>query len=121
MITDEKLLSVAIEYYINKKTQEEIAKLLSVSHVQVGKYLKEAQRRNIVSITVNLPISKDKEKNLKDLFREIFGLKNLVLVQGSDNSDKSHIRVVEKAASYILENLPQYQCPDWVWMGQNDA
>jgi DNA-binding transcriptional regulator LsrR (DeoR family) len=106
MISDEKLLSVAIEYYIKRRTQKEIAKDMSVSHVQVGKYLKEAQRRNIVSITVNIPLSKDKEDDMKTLFREIFGLKNLVLVQGSDNSDKSHDRVVGKASSYILETYP---------------
>lgn len=106
MISDEKLLSVAIDYYINKKKQEEIAKSLSVSQVQVGKYLKEAQRRNIVSITVNLPLEKDVEDNYKHLFRDIFGLQNLVLVQGSDNSDKSHERVVGRASQYILETLP---------------
>jgi DNA-binding transcriptional regulator LsrR (DeoR family) len=106
MITDNKLLSVAIDYYINKKTQEEIARQLSVSQVQVGKYLKEALRRNIVSITVNLPINEDTERNLKGLFKEIFGCKNLVLVQGSENSDKSHERVVAKAADYILETYP---------------
>lgn len=59
MISDERLFEVAVAYYIQKKTQVQIAKDLGVSHVQVGKYLKEALKRDIVSITVNLPVSKD--------------------------------------------------------------
>lgn len=105
MISDEKLLDVAIEYYLKKRTQNEIAAEYGVSHVQIGKYLKEAEKRNIVTISVNLPISKNEEEDLKHLFKSIFHLKNLVLVQGSDNSDKSHVHVVKKATEYILETF----------------
>lgn len=105
MISDEKLFDVAVEYYLKKKTQKEIAERYDVSHVQIGKYLKEAEKRNIVTISVNLPISKNEEENLKHLFRSVFRIKDLVLVQGSDNSDKSHVRVVEKAADYILKTF----------------
>ncbi|NCB65725.1 MAG: hypothetical protein EOM48_06075 [Bacilli bacterium] len=105
MISDEKLFDVAVEYYLKKKTQKEIAEHYNVSHVQIGKYLKEAEKRNIVTISVNLPISKTEEENLKHLFRSVFHIKDLVLVQGSDNSDKSHVRVVDKAADYILNTF----------------
>jgi len=106
MISDEKLLTVAIEYYLQKKTQTEIADELNVSHVQVGNYLKEAMRRNIVSIHVNLPVSESEEENLRQLFKDIFHLKNLVVVQGSENSDKSQVLVVQRAVEYILEKIP---------------
>jgi len=106
MISDERLFEVAVAYYIQKKTQVQIAKDLGVSHVQVGKYLKEALKRDIVSITVNLPVSKDEEGRMRSLFKEIFGLKHLVLVQGSENSDKSLERVVSKATSYLLDAYP---------------
>ena len=106
MIDDEKLLDIAIDYYIRKKTQAEIARVYNVSHVQIGNYLKEAQRKGIVTISVNLPVSKDETDNLNELFKTIFHIKNVVLVQGSDNSDKALERVAEKAASYMLETLP---------------
>ena len=106
MTDDEKLLDIAIDYYIRKKTQAEIARVYNVSHVQIGNYLKEAQRKGIVTISVNLPVSKDETDNLNELFKTIFHIKNVVLVQGSDNSDKALERVAEKAASYMLETLP---------------
>ena len=109
MISDETLLSVAIAYYMQHKTQVEIAKDLHVSHVQIGKYLKEAMRRGIVSIQVNLPIAKEEEESLKTIFKTLFSLKNLVLTQGSENSDKSHRHVVAKATAYLLENYPDIE------------
>lgn len=106
MISDEKLYDIAVEYYLRHKTQAQIAKEYDVSHVQIGYYLKEAQKRGIVTISVNMPADKDETDSLNNLFCKIFHIKNLVLVQGSDNSDKSQMLVVKKAASYILETLP---------------
>ncbi|MGI5174143.1 hypothetical protein H0R92_11175 [Treponema sp. OMZ 840] len=106
MISDDKLLEVAIDYYIRHKTQNTIAQAYGVSHVQIGNYLKEAQRRGIVTISVNLPVNKNETDSLNGLFKNIFGIKQLVLVQGSNNSDKSLKWVVKKAASHILETFP---------------
>lgn len=106
MISDDKLLEVAIDYYIRGKTQSAIAQIYGVSHVQIGNYLKEAQRRGIVTISVNLPVDKNETDSLNELFKNIFGIKQLILVQGSNNSDKSLKWVVKKAASYILETFP---------------
>lgn len=106
MTTDEKLLDIAIAYYMQHKTQSEIAAEYGVSHVQIGKYLKEAKRRNIVTITVNLPLSEGEEKDLNRLFTSLFPIKNLVLVQGSENTDKSLVHVVQRAKSYLLSTFP---------------
>lgn len=105
MISKEKLLDVSIDYYIHKMTQKKIAEKLDISHVQVGKYLKQAEKCGIVSITVNMPLSKDDIDGVTSIFKKIFKLKNLVLVQGSENSDKSHKRVIDKASSYLISNF----------------
>ena len=81
MISDTKLYEVAYAYYIQGRRQQDIAKELGVSHVQISKYLKLAEEKGIVEITVNPPyVSNAIRKRLKDFFLEKFGLENLVLV-----------------------------------------
>ncbi|MHC1692548.1 MAG: sugar-binding domain-containing protein [Sphaerochaetaceae bacterium] len=107
MISDEKLFEVAIAYYVKKKLQREIAAEFGVSHVQISKYLKLAEDRGIVSISINPPgISKEDGQWYSVLFKEMFGLKNLVLTPGSNNYDKAHSQLVDAASRYIYERYP---------------
>lgn len=104
MISDEKLFDVAVDYYIKKKTQREIAQEYSVSHVQVSKYLKLAEQRGIISISINPPsVTKEDLQWYQIMFKELFGLEHLVLSPGTDNTEKSHALLVNFAARYILD------------------
>lgn len=104
MISDEKLFDVAIAYYIRKRTQKEIAIEYNVSHVQISKYLKLAEQRGIVTVSINPPsVTKEDLQWYQIMFKELFGLENLVLTPGTDNSEKSHTLLVSFAAKYITE------------------
>lgn len=104
MISDEKLFDVAIAYYIRKRTQKEIAEEYNVSHVQISKYLKLAEQKGIITISINPPsVTKEDLQWYQIMFKELFGLKNLVLTPGTDNTEKSHALLVSFAAKYITE------------------
>jgi deoxyribonucleoside regulator len=104
MVSSEKLFDVAVDYYIKKKKQKEIAIEYNVSHVQISKYLKLAEQRGIVTISVNHPsVTKEDLQWYQIMFKELFGLKNLALTPGTDNTGKSHTLLVNFAVNYIME------------------
>jgi DNA-binding transcriptional regulator LsrR (DeoR family) len=106
MVSDEKLFDVAVDYYIKKKKQKEIAAEYDVSHVQISKYLKLAEQRGIVTVSVNpLSITKEDLQWYQFMFKELFGLESLVLTPGTDNTEKSHSLLVNFAVKYILETF----------------
>lgn len=103
MIADTKLYEVAYAYYIQGRRQQDIAKELGVSHVQISKYLKLAEEKGIVEITVNPPyVSNAIRKRLKDFFLEKFGLENLVLVPEARSEQNKFAFLVKGSMDYLL-------------------
>ncbi|SMP56418.1 DNA-binding transcriptional regulator LsrR, DeoR family [Sphaerochaeta associata] len=110
MISNEKLFAVAVAYYLNGRRQKEIADEYGVSHVQVGKYLKLAHDRGIVEININPPyVTKDEQKRYSLLFKEIYGLPELVLVPGANSEKHMYSFLVEGASEYLLRSFPKSQ------------
>lgn len=119
MVSDEKLFDVAVDYYIKKKKQKEIAKEYGVSNVQISKYLKLAEKRNIVSVTVNPPnVSKEDLQWYQIMFKELFGIENLILTPGSENTEKSTNFLVNFAVKYIMETYPNKNLNVGIGLGQ---
>ncbi len=107
MISNERLFAVAVAYYANGRRQQEIAEELGVSHVQVGKYLRLAQERGIVEITLNPPYVTPEDQNRYNLLlKEMFGLKKLVLVPGANSEKHAYSFLVEGAVNYLLQAFP---------------
>ncbi len=103
MISDTKLYEVAYSYYVQGRRQQDIARELGVSHVQVSKYLKLAEEKGIVEITVNPPyVSNEIRQRLKDFFYEKFGLENLVLVPEARSEQNKFAFLVRGAMDYML-------------------
>lgn len=67
---DSLLAEVAILYYYDGLTQEEIAKRLNISRTSVSRMLSEARRRRIVEIHINYPweIDQDLQMQLQKKF-----------------------------------------------------
>lgn len=104
MVSDDKLFNVAVDYYINKKKQKEIAQEYNVSTVQISKYLKLAEKRNIVTISVNPPnVSKEDLEWYQIMFKQLFKIDNLVLTPGADNTEKSTELLINFATKYLFE------------------
>ncbi|POZ92349.1 sugar-binding transcriptional regulator [Petrotoga halophila] len=107
MIDDKLLFDVAVDYYINKKLQKEIAKELGVSRVQVSKYLKLASERGIVKIEITPPeISNENQKKYQELFNNIFGLNKLLLAPSYSNPERLLYSMCQVAGEYISSQIP---------------
>lgn len=119
MISNERLYSVAVDYYEKSKTKSEIAKELGVSHVQVGKYLNLAKERGLVEIVLNPPSVHPEELDKLTLrFKELYGLEELVLVPGAASERTSHAFITEALVQYILSNYANENLRFSIGMGR---
>ena len=75
----ELLAKVASKYYVEEKTQNEIAQEMGLSRVKIYRLLKEAKNKNVVVININWPIKES--QNLERQFEEIFKLKKAFIIQ----------------------------------------
>lgn len=106
MVSNERLFQVAVAYYEKGNTKSEIGERLGVSHVQVGKYLKLAQDRGIVEIVLNPPsVQPEEQEKLSRIFKELYGLDELVLVPGATNEKNSHVFIIDSLIQYLLDNF----------------
>jgi deoxyribonucleoside regulator len=83
LLADDRFLrKVAYMYYVDGKTQEDIASMLYCSRQTIGKALQKARERRIVHISV---IPEDRTGYLRNLARDLrftLALEDLVLVPG---------------------------------------
>jgi DNA-binding transcriptional regulator LsrR (DeoR family) len=76
-----RLVTIAREYYVNKKTQAEIAEEFNLSRPTISKLLQEAEDENIVQISIIDPLYRDSE--LANHLRDVLQLQNVIVVHGS--------------------------------------
>ena len=105
-VKDEKILmsEVAIMYYKENKTQQEIASLMNLSRQTVSKLLNDAIKENVVEIKIRNP-KKDCEE-LEKQITKTFNVKKCIVVGVS--SQNEHLRksmTVNAAAEYISSVL----------------
>lgn len=93
------LVRVAYQYYIQNKTQSEIAKSLDLGRSTISRILTQAKRENIVNIQINgLDLDlMDLENKIKNYYQ----LRNVIIVP-TTSSDKSSALALE-AALYLKQ------------------
>ncbi|WP_428935907.1 sugar-binding transcriptional regulator [Streptomyces sp. ACT015] len=103
---DEYLLyQVASLYYEQNRTQEQIGAELHFTRWKVGRLLSEARDAGIVRIEVVHP--KARMRDLEERLRDVFGLRDAVVV-AADQSDDERLRarVAEAGAEYLARLQP---------------
>ena len=98
---DERLLyNIAVSYYVNKMTQQEIADANNISRTKVFRLITEAQERGIIEVIVNYPESwhVEAEGKLLDHFQN----SNIFVIncKGKSLTD-AYDSTCEAAADYI--------------------
>jgi len=94
----------ATMYYLEHKTQNEIAKELNISRPKVSRLLSRAREEGIVHITVNDPFSS--VGGLAKALKEKLGLAAIVVVPGERGSqDQIRKRLGYGAAQYLEDAL----------------
>jgi deoxyribonucleoside regulator len=94
------LVDVAVMYYLEGKTQSEIAKTLFMSRPTVSRLLQRARDLDVVDIKINY--DNDEFDRLKNIIYKHFKIKNLLIVK-SLKSETDTIKEMGKAAASELK------------------
>lgn len=98
------LVAAARLYYLQGRSQAEVAEQLQTSRSNVSRMLTEAQRQGIVEIHINDPAGRDDE--LENQLREAFGLREVRVAHGRTGAGLSvENQVGAQSARLLLDNL----------------
>lgn len=93
------MAQVAVLYYKEKRTQQEIAEVLGLTRQTVSKLLAEAVEENVVEIRINNPEAQTQD--LRTEFRDAFGVKAIICESaGADEALRQYL-VAERGAEYL--------------------
>lgn len=103
------LVDIALMYYLDNETQEEIAERLYISRSQVSKLLKEAREQRIV--TFNIKSSEATPALLSNKLKQKYGVSELYVIEDEESIKKTEYKINEK----IVEILTEYN--EMAWWG----
>jgi DNA-binding transcriptional regulator LsrR (DeoR family) len=94
---------VASLYYLEDKTQSDIAEQLGLSRQKVQRLLKQAREKRIVEIHVHsIPVL---HIELENKIKHLFGLKDVIVAPTHPNEQNRRLSVARAAASYLERRL----------------
>ena len=102
-ITQRDIIEISYLYYNEKKTQEEIASLLSISRFKVSRILKKAIEEGIVSITINDPLSDLIEMEIE--LAKNYNLKKSIVVRTATYNEETPFDQIGKAGARYLNRI----------------
>ncbi|WP_456295539.1 sugar-binding transcriptional regulator [Vibrio sp. AK197] len=97
------LTEVAVSYYQDGATQEEISKKYAISRAKVGRMLKQARDEGIVEITVKYhPVFSAK---IEQRLIERFGVKRALIALDQPNEEQQRLQVAGLVSNYLNSTL----------------
>jgi len=88
-------------YYVQGLSQATIASQLDLSQARVSRLLQRAEREGIVRITISTP--RGVYADLEEELQEIYGLKQAIVVDCTDDDEDQIVRDIGAAAAYYVE------------------
>lgn len=100
---NELLTEIAVDYYQDEITQEEIAKKFGISRVKVGRLLKRAKEEGIVEITVRYhPVFSTR---LEQQMLERFSLSRALIALDHQDEEEQRRQVAALVSGYLAMSL----------------
>ncbi|MCJ2378258.1 sugar-binding transcriptional regulator [Vibrio sp. ZSDZ34] len=97
------LTEIAVAYYQDGSTQEEISKKFGVSRAKIGRLLKQAREEGIVEITVKYhPVFSAK---IEQRLVEQFGVKRALIALDQVDEDAQRSQVAGLVSNYLAQTL----------------
>lgn len=112
-LTNEKLASIAHDFYLSKLNIAEISKKYDLSRYLITKALEDAETRGIVKIRITQGIKHNQV--LEREFQKRFGLKESFILQSYDSKDETSQAVVSFAAKQIETYLKNAKVAGVSW------
>jgi deoxyribonucleoside regulator len=105
----DRLIEVSKAYYLENRTQSEIAKSLGITRSQVSRDLKEARERGIVEININVP--GQESEVLAQVIKARFPHLLEAVIAPSFTTDPEASRTIagRYAANYLMHNAGPHQ------------
>jgi len=97
------LIEVSVMYYLEGKTQNQIAKELFISRPKVSRLLKKAREEDIVNIKINYDC--DELTQLKNKIMKKFNLENVIIVKTLSNYNDTLKELGKAAAVELYDQL----------------
>lgn len=97
------LIEVSVMYYLEGKTQSEIAKALYLSRPKVSRLLKRARELDIVDIKINY--ESDGINGLQNELKRRFQLDNVVVVKTLSNYDDTMKEIGKASATVLIQEI----------------
>jgi len=97
------LVDVSVMYYLEGKTQAEIAKTLFMSRPTVSRLLQKARESNVVDIKINY--ENDEFDRIKILLKKRFSVENIVIVKTLKDEEDTIKELGKAAASELKYHL----------------
>jgi DNA-binding transcriptional regulator LsrR (DeoR family) len=95
----ELLTEIAVAYYDQEQTQEEIAQRFAISRIKVGRLLKRARHEGIVEINVKYhPVF---SSQLEQQFIQNFGIKRALIALDHHDEDEQRQQVAALVSNYL--------------------
>ncbi|WP_392559490.1 sugar-binding transcriptional regulator [Orbus mooreae] len=100
---NELLTEIAVAYYENEQTQEEIAQRFGISRIKVGRLLKKARTEGIVEINVKYhPVFSSK---IEQQFVNAFGIKRALIAIDHQDEEEQRRQVASLVTNYLSSVL----------------
>jgi DNA-binding transcriptional regulator LsrR (DeoR family) len=99
----ELLARLAHRYYVDERTQEEIAREFALSRPKVQRLLDRARRSGVVAIHIQAPPGLRLE--LESQLRETFGLSDAIVCSARTDPQAEREAVAQRAARYLERRL----------------
>lgn len=101
--TTDLLTEIAVSYYQNGATQEEISKKFAISRAKVGRLLKQARDEGIVEITVKYhPVFSAK---IEERLIKRFGVKRALIALDQADEEAQRLQVAGLVSNYLTATL----------------
>lgn len=96
------LVHVAELYYLEGKTQDEIAGLVGVTRSMISRMLTEARSKGIVEVRIHRPLQYD--NSLEAMIRDHFSLKDACIIELGGNGEDQLLKSLGTAGASLIHN-----------------
>lgn len=112
MNNHELLAQLSQDYYLSQLTLSELSEKYALSRYLVNKYLEDARKQGIVTITISAPINRDFE--LERQFQQLFDISRIYIIKDGEHLEDKEA-IIKFAADRIHSRIIDSQTVGLLW------
>jgi DNA-binding transcriptional regulator LsrR (DeoR family) len=113
---EELMIKIVWYYYIENLTQKEIAEILGLNRIKILRLLDKAKENGLISFQIRS--SNSKRLATESRFKEIFGLKDVLIIPAPSSGGSLNESLAHAASMYISQHISDNS---YINMGYGDT